>query len=224
VTGNALVDQDDTTARATMVDSQLKTVGVIHDGVLAAMARIGRARHLPPALAPLAYSDAALEVAPGRWLLEPMTLALLLQNARIAAADHVLVIGAGGGYSVAVAAAIAGAGNVTGVESDKGLLAIAAATGTPVHQGVLAEGWAAAAPYDVILFEGAIEQVPAAIAAQLAPGGRVAAVVRNAGVGGACAGPLVAAGDGFWRIGALPFLEVAARPLPGFARPREFAF
>lgn len=207
--------------RQTMVDSQLKTVGVIHEAVLAAMATVPRERHLPPALAALAYSDAELAVAPRRWLLEPMVLALLLQNARLTRDDRVLVVGGAGGYSAAI---IAHAGaRVTAVEEDAALLAIAAAAGQPVHQGPLDAGWAAAAPYDLILFEGAIEVVPDAIAAQLAPGGRVAAVVRADGVGRAVAGPLVRDGD-FWIIGSLPFLEVAARPLPGFARPREFAF
>ncbi len=207
--------------RQTMVDSQLKTVGVIHEAVLAAMATVPREQHLPAVLAPLAYSDAELAVAPRRWLLEPMVLALLLQTAQLTRQDRVLVVGAAGGYSAAV---IAHAGaRVDAVEDDVDLLAIAAAAGQPVHQGPLDAGWAAGAPYDLILFEGAIEVVPDAIAVQLAPAGRVAAVVRDAGVGRAMAGPLVRDGE-FWTIGSLPFLEVAARPLPGFARPREFAF
>ncbi len=204
-----------------MTDSQLKTVGVIHDGVLEAMGSLRRENHLPPALAPLAYSDAALEIAGGRWLLEPLALALLLQNARLAPSDRVLVIGGAGGYSAAVIAATGA--RVDAVEDDAALLAIAAAAGAPAHAGPLAAGWAAAAPYDLVLFEGAIEMIPDAIAAQLAPGGRLAAVWRDAGVGGAIAGPLVGR-DGLWSIGGLPFLEVAARPLPGFARRREFAF
>jgi hypothetical protein len=62
--------------------------------------------------------------------------------------------------------------------------------------------------------------VPPALTAQLAPGGRVAAVVRHGSVASAHAGPVLADG----RIGGLAFLEVAARPLPGFSRPRSFAF
>ena len=66
-----------------MLDSQLKTVGVIDAAVLGAMGSVPREAFVPPALAGLAYADAALEVAPGRFLLEPMALALLLQNARL---------------------------------------------------------------------------------------------------------------------------------------------
>jgi protein-L-isoaspartate(D-aspartate) O-methyltransferase len=100
------------------------------------------------------------------------------------------------------------------------LAAVARGAGLDVVEGPLAQGWAAAAPFDLIVFEGSIELVPPAIAAQLAPGGRVAAVVRHGNVGSVYAGPVLADG----RIGGLAFLEVAARPLPGFARPRAFAF
>ncbi len=204
--------------RRTMVDSQLRTVGVLDEAVLAAMYAIPREDFVPAALRGLAYADAAIEVAAGRWLLEPMALALLLQNAHVKPGERALVVGSATGYSAAV---LGHAGlHVTALESDPALVAIAAAAGITSVSGPLAAGWAAAAPYDVILFEGAIETIPAAIAAQLAPGGRVAAVVRGQGVGRASAGPLIA-GD---RIGGTPFLEVAAKPLPGFAAPRAFVF
>jgi protein-L-isoaspartate(D-aspartate) O-methyltransferase len=204
--------------RQTMIDSQLRTVGVTDPAVLSAMAIVPRERFVPVPLQGLAYADAALEVAPGRWLLEPMVLALLLQNAGIAAGQQVLLIGAATGYSAAVLTEIGAI--VTAVESDPALVAAARAAGVTVTEAALTAGAPAGAPYDLILFEGAIEVMPAALAAQLAPGGRAAAVVRDGNVGRACAGPVV--GEG--RISGLPFLEVAAKPLPGFARPRAFAF
>jgi protein-L-isoaspartate(D-aspartate) O-methyltransferase len=97
---------------------------------------------------------------------------------------------------------------------------MARAAGVETSVGPLVEGWAAAAPYDLILFEGAIEVIPPAFAAQLAADGQVAAVLRDDGVGRACVGLLV----GGTRIGGLPFLEVGAKLLPGFAAPRRFAF
>jgi protein-L-isoaspartate(D-aspartate) O-methyltransferase len=210
-------DADMAALRQTMLDSQLKTVGVIDAGVLAAMGSVPREAHVPPHLAGLAYADAALEVAPGRFLLEPMALALLLQNARIMPGERVLVIGAATGYSAAVLAAMGA--RVTTLESDKALAQAARAAGIEVVEGPLPAGWAKAAPYDVLLFEGAIESLPPALAAQLAPGGRAAAVVRVNGVGHGHAGPVV--GD---RIAGRAFLEIAAKPLPGFGRAREFAF
>jgi protein-L-isoaspartate(D-aspartate) O-methyltransferase len=204
--------------RQTMIDSQLRTVGVIDATVLAAMAKVPREAFVPAALQGLAYADAALEVAPGRWLLEPMVLALLLQNAQVVAGERVLIIGAATGYSAAILSAIGAV--VTAVESNPALIAAARAAGISVCEAPLTQGWPSGGPYDLVVFEGAIEVLPAAIAAQLVPGGRAAAVVREAGIGGACAGPVMAGG----RIGGQPFLEVAAKPLPGFQRPREFAF
>jgi protein-L-isoaspartate(D-aspartate) O-methyltransferase len=201
-----------------MIDSQLRTVGVSDAAVLAAMAGVPRERFLPDALHGLAYADAALEVAPGRWLLEPMVLGLLLQQAGVTAGERVLLVGAATGYSAAVLAAIGA--EVTAIESQPALIAAARAAGITVVEGPLAEGHAAAAPYDLVLFEGAIEVLPAAIIAQIRQGGRAAAVVRDGSVGRAFAGPVTADGH----IAGLPFLEVAAKPLPGFARPRAFAF
>lgn len=206
---------DFSATRATMIDSQLKTVGVIDKVVLDAMGTLPRELFLPDHLAGLAYADAAPELAPGRALLEPMVLALLVQTAQVKAGERALVIGSATGYSAAVLAAMGA--SVTALECDADLAAVAR---VPTVTGPLTEGWAAAAPYDLILFEGSIETVPPAIAAQLAPGGRIAAVVRAQGVGGGYAGPLNVRSE----IAGLPFMELAARPLPGFARPHEFAF
>jgi protein-L-isoaspartate(D-aspartate) O-methyltransferase len=207
--------------RTLFVKTQLQTVGLFTPALIDAFERTPREPHIPPHLAGLIYADAALQVAPGRFLLEPMAVALLFEHSRLTAADNVLIIGAATGYSAAVAAA-AGA-RVTALEDDPALLpmlqAAAKDAGYAVVEGPLPHGWAAAAPYSLILFEGAIEHIPAAIVAQLAPHGRVAAVMREDGVGHAKAGPLVAG-----KITTPAFLEVAARPLPGFAQPRAFAF
>jgi protein-L-isoaspartate(D-aspartate) O-methyltransferase len=204
--------------RQTMIDSQLRTVGIMDGDVLRAFEAVDREAFVPAGFANLAYGDAAIEVAPGRWLLEPMTLALLLQNARIVPSDRALVVGAATGYSAAILGQIGA--RTLALESDPALAAVARSAGIDVVEAPLTEGWASAAPYDLILFEGSIEFVPPALTAQLASGGRVAAVVRHGSVASAHAGPVLANG----RIGGLAFLEVAARPLPGFSRPRYFAF
>jgi protein-L-isoaspartate(D-aspartate) O-methyltransferase len=201
--------------RQTMIDSQLRTVGINDAALLHAFDSVLREHFMPAAMAGLAYCDAAIEVVPGRWLLEPLVLGLLLLNARVVPGERVLVIGAATGYSAAIVARLGAV--VTALESD---LALVEAAGFPMTIGALAAGWPDSAPYDLILFEGAIEFVPPAIAAQLAPAGRAAAVVRRGSVASAHAGPVLPDG----RIGGLAFLEVAARPLPGFARPRAFAF
>lgn len=214
----AMTAQATAIQRQTMVDTQLKTVGVTDAAVLTAFAHVPREDHLPTALADLAYADAAHEVARGRHLLAPLALALLLQHAAVRRGERVLVVGSATGYSAAILTRIGA--QVTALEADETLAAMAEAAGVPTMRAPLATGWAAAAPYDLILFEGCIEIVPPAIAAQLAPGGRIAAVLRQAGVGRGFVGPLTANGE----AKGLPFNEMAAPALPGFARSAEFAF
>jgi protein-L-isoaspartate(D-aspartate) O-methyltransferase len=204
--------------RQTMVDTQLKTVGVSDAAVLAAFADVPREPFLPPALASLAHADAAHEVTRGRHLLAPLALALLLAHADVKPGLRVLVVGSASGYSAAILARLGAV--VTALESDPALIAMAAAAGVDSVAGPLDQGWAAGAPYDLILFEGAIARVPQAIAAQLGAGGQVAAVLREAGVGRAYVGAVNS--DGLPR--GLPFMEMAAPDLPGFALVREFAF
>ncbi len=222
MTSTTTAEANPAALRQTMVDSQLRTVGVIDAGVLGAMASVPRERFVPAPLSGLAYGDASLEVASGRWLLEPMALALLLEHSGLKAGDRLLIIGAATGYSAAVAAHMGAV--VTALESDAGLAEPAGnVPGVTLAIGPLAAGWPAGAPYDVILFEGAIEVLPPAIAAQVAPGGRVAAIVRKNGVGHAHAG-IVTTVAGAPAIGGRAFIEVAARPLPGFGRAPAFAF
>jgi protein-L-isoaspartate(D-aspartate) O-methyltransferase len=209
---------DTASQRQTMIDSQLKTVGIADPAVLAAFAAVPREAYLPPALAGLAYADAAHEVAPGRHLLAPLVLGLLLQRAAVQPGANVLLVGSATGLSAAILAQLGA--RVTALESAPALAAMAEAAGVPTVIGPLEEGWAAAGPYDLVLFEGAIAMVPRAIAAQLASDGRIAAVLRRDRVGRAFVGPLARDGS---PIG-LPFLEVAAPDLPGFALPRGFAF
>jgi protein-L-isoaspartate(D-aspartate) O-methyltransferase len=204
--------------RQTMVDTQLKTVGVTDPAVLAAFADVPREPFLPAALAPLAHADAAHQVAPGRHLLAPLALALLLQRAAVQPGTRALVVGSASGYSAAILKRLGA--RVTALEDDPALIAMAADAGINSVSGPLGAGWAADAPYDLILFEGAIATVPSAIAAQLAPSGQIAAVLREAGVGRAYVGPL--GRDG--RPLGLPFMEMAAPDLPGFAAARAFAF
>lgn len=204
--------------REAMVDSQLRTTGVNDPDVLAAIRGVLRERFVPTSRAALAYADAAIELAPGRWLLEPMVLGLLLTHARIGSADRVLVVGAGTGYAAAVIARLSR--HVTAVEEDAGLAASARANGVDALDGALTAGWPAGAPYDVVFIDGAAAELPKALLAQVAEGGRLAAVIVGAdGVGRATVGRVV--GGHFAGTG---FIETGAAVLPGFARVPGFVF
>ncbi len=207
---------DYATLRATMVASQLRTVGVNDPAVVAAMTAVPRERFVPAGRESLAYADAAVPLGGGRYLTEPLVTGLLLTHSRIEPHHRVLVIGSG--YAAAVIARLTD--HVVAVESDAGLAAQARAQGVTITERPLTEGAPDSAPYDLIFLDGAVEEVPEALAAQLGPRGRAAAVVRTPGspgratVGRIVGGTIV--GDGF--------IEVPAALLPGFARAPEFTF
>lgn len=160
-----------TAARKNMVDSQIRPNRVTDPRVLAAMRRLPRERFLPAGVQSLAYADEDVPLGRGRFMMEPMILAKLLQAAVLLDQERVLVVGTGTGYGAAVLAACGC--RVTALEDDPALLAIArdalAAEAPAVNlvAGALSAGWPDGAPYDVILIEGAVPDVPPALADQL---------------------------------------------------------
>lgn len=213
-----MTDQNFDQMRSAMVASQLRTTAVNDAGVVRAMGTVPRERFVPEEQRALAYLDTALPLANGRALPAPMVLGRLLTEARVRASDRVLVIGAGSGYAAAVVAELAGA--VTALEEDQALAAIALASPTVIRvSGPLVEGWAEGAPYDVILFDGAVGHVPDAVVAQLADGGRLAAPIVEHGVTRLAIGRK--AGGGF---GMVSFADADAPALPGFADRQGFRF
>nr|WP_295659479.1 protein-L-isoaspartate O-methyltransferase [Polymorphobacter sp.] len=206
------------TMREAMVDSQLRPTGVNDPAVLAAIRAVPRERFVPPARAGLAYADTAIEIASGRWLLEPLVTGLLLTHARIMPGDRVLVVGAGTGYAASIIGQLSR--HVTALEENSGLALAAKANGVNVVTGPLAAGWADNAPYDLIFIDGAAAVLPPELLAQSADDGRLAAVmIGDDGVGRATVGRVAGghfAGTGFFDTGAVA--------LPGFGRAPKFVF
>lgn len=177
---------DYASARRNMVDGQLRTNRVTDPRVIEAFESVPRERFVPERSRGVAYIDEDLPLGEGRWLMEPMVFARLLQAAGIAPGDSVLTVAAGTGYGAAIVARMAG--SVVALEESPALASRAEAllqelevANAVVVEGRLREGYAAQAPYDLILLEGAVEEVPEALAAQLVEGGRLAAVVREPG-------------------------------------------
>lgn len=211
-----MTEQNYEQMRRAMVDSQLRTTAVNDPRVVAAMGKVARERFVPAGQAALAYLDKTLPVAPGRGLASPMVTGRLLTEARVRAGEQALVIGAGSGYSAAVLAELGA--SVIALEEDKELAGKATA-GVTRASGPLGKGWAKGAPYDVILFDGAVEEIPAAIISQLAEGGRLAAPIVQNGVTRLALGRK--AGGGF---GIQSFADAEAPILPGFAIEKGFSF
>jgi protein-L-isoaspartate(D-aspartate) O-methyltransferase len=175
-------------ARRNMVDSQIRTNKVTNAELLKALEVVPRERFLPPEWAHAAYVDENLPLASGRYLMEPMVFARLVQLADPQVTDRALVVGSGSGYGAAVLANLVR--SVVALESDPGLAArgreqfarLRIDQATQVD-GPLTEGWPLKAPYEIILVEGAVEVLPGTLFEQLADGGRLVAVVETDGIG-----------------------------------------
>lgn len=177
---------DFTAARLNMVESQVRPNGITDRRIIAAMEQIPREIFVPEARRAVAYMDEDVALEPTdtasgpRALIEVMAFARMLQHALIKPTDKVLVIGAGTGYGAAVIAALAE--HSVALECDPGLAAaarrnLASTPGVTVVQGALEAGVPAEQPFDVIIAEGRIEEVPQSWLNQLADGGRLVAVV-----------------------------------------------
>jgi protein-L-isoaspartate(D-aspartate) O-methyltransferase len=212
-------------ARAHMIESQLRPNKVMDGRVLGAFAEIRREFFVPEHLRAVAYIDADLPIGGGRYLMEPMVVARLLQAAMIERTDTILIIGAGTGYEAAVAAMLAR--SVIALEDNPELARRARAAlvdhsiaSVSVVEGPLSQGYRPRAPYDVILFCGTVVEVPSEIDSQLAEGGRLLATVKSAsGIGRATLRTRTGG------VVAQRVLFDAATPLlPGFSPKPAFVF
>lgn len=212
-------------ARHNMVEGQIRTNRVLDQAVLRALAEIPREIFVPKPLRGVAYVDEDLAVGGGRVVMEPMALARLLDAAEIAPTDVVLNIGDATGYTTAVLSRLAQ--TVVALECDGDWAAKAsqslgdlAIDNAAVVQGSLADGYAAQAPYDVIVFSGAVPEIPQAVCRQMGEGGRLVAVVRpGRGLGQGMV--MVRCGDSW---GRRPLFDIGTTALPGFDRPARFVF
>jgi protein-L-isoaspartate(D-aspartate) O-methyltransferase len=212
-------------ARTRMIDSQLRPNKVTDGRVLHAFASIRRELFVPEHLRRVAYIDEDLPLNGGRYLMEPMVAARLLQAAEVVPTDTALVVGAGTGYEAAVAGALAR--NVIALEEDPDLsrraraaLVEHAIAVVNVVEGPLRDGYRARAPYDVILFGGAVAEVPTEIASQLAEGGRLLAVVRPGNAIGRATLTTRTGGVLARRV----IFDAATPVLPGFSPKPAFVF
>ena len=213
-------------ARRNMVDCQLRPNRVSDPALLSAMETLPRERFVPRRLAGIAYVDEDLDLGNGRSLMEPAVFGRLVEALAPAADGTALVVGAGSGYEAAVLGRLVA--TVVAVESDATLareatrlLGELASDNVIVETRPLADGCPDQAPYETILLAGAVPQIPPALTAQLAPGGRLVAVIgRGDGVmGRACL--FVRTGD---TISRRELFDAGTPVLPGFAPAPAFVF
>lgn len=208
--------------RRTMVDTQVRPSDVTKFPIIDAMLKVPREMFVPDVLREAAYIGENLPLGKRRVILEPRTLAKMLDALNVEPGHLVLDIGTGLGYSTAVLAHLAQA--VVAVEQDEAFAAEAEAalsqTGidnAAVYSGALAAGAPKHGPYDIVILQGAIETLPATIADQLATGGRIAALFMTGALGECRIG---IKSDS--RIGWRYAFNASAPVLPGFELSEEF--
>lgn len=212
-------------ARKRMVDGQLRPNRVTDMRVLDAMRELPREDFLPAGRA-RAYADEDVPLPGGRAMVEPMVIARLAQLAAVRPGDRALVICAGTGYGAAVLARCGA--RVTALEADAALTAIAGpalaanlpAGAVRIEAARPTAGFPAGAPYDVIMIEGEIPEVPPAIADQLAEGGRLVTVQGS----GRRSGIAVLAQKLGGALTVTPAYDCATIALPDFTPAPGFVF
>lgn len=211
------------TARANMIDGQLRPSRVNMPAVLHAFSHVPRELFVPAGQGDTAYADAPQPLREGRAMPSPLVLARLVQGLNVAPDDDVLVVGGGTGYSAAVLAHMAG--TVTLVEDDKAMAAQAKALLAKLGMNVTVKTQALSqpagkGPYNAILIEAPAESIPQSLFAQLAPGGRLAAIRKGAD------GVMEAAI--YTKHGSSLFdetlFETEGQPHPAFTAPEGFVF
>lgn len=215
---------DYATRRTIMVDTQVRPSDVTKFPIIEAMLHVPRELYVPAPRREAAYIGENIELGGGRVLLEPRTLAKLLDGLDVQPHEVVLDVGCALGYSTAVLARLAEF--VVGVEEDAAMAEDAQATlselgvdNAAVIAAPLTEGAPKSGPYDAMILQGAVEEVPETLLSQLKEGGRVACLFAEGALGVARIGYRI---DGAmnWRFA----FNAGAPVLRGFEKSRAFVF
>lgn len=211
-------------ARSNMIESQVRPNGITDRRIIAAMEQIAREDFVPESRKPVAYVDEDVPLAPSdssrvpRYLIEVMAFARMLQQAMVKPSDKVLVVGAGTGYGASVLSSLGS--QVVALECDPGLASEARANlghleNVKVIEGSLEAGAKGDAPFDVVIVEGRVEEVPQTLLSQLGDGGRLVAVVGEADM--ARANVYTVSGNAVAVRGAF---DASVAALPGFLKKK----
>lgn len=172
-------------SRKNMIDCQIKPNKVTDAALLDILGRTPRERFVPRHLQAMAYIDEDIPLGNGRYLPEPMVVARLIQEAAITPSDLVLDVACGTGYSTALMAQLGA--TVVGLEGSKDMADEAERhlheldilNVAVINQADLRAGYAQQGPYQVIMINGAVDNIPQNLLSQLAEGGRLLAIIRK---------------------------------------------
>lgn len=212
-----------TQLRTTMVDTQVRPSDVTKFPIIEAMLTVPRENFVPAGKREAAYVGEHVDLGQGRVVLDPRVLAKMLDVLNIQNDELVLDLGCGLGYSSAVIARMAQA--VVAVEEDADLAKEAAAAlsengsdNVILETGPIAGGAAQHGPYDAVILQGGVEEMPEAILSQVKENGRICAIFLDGALGIVRIGYKIG-GEITWRM----VFNATAPILPGFEKRAEFA-
>lgn len=165
-----------------MIEQQIRTWEVLDPVVLELFNQVPRENFVAESQQGLAFADVELPIGHGQTMLSPKLEGRILQALNVKKTDKVLVVGTGSGYLTALLATLAQ--HVDAVEIHQELSDLAKARlqkqnihNVTLHVGDAVNGFAANAPYDVIVFTGSLPLRPTAAEKMLTVGGRLFAVI-----------------------------------------------
>jgi protein-L-isoaspartate(D-aspartate) O-methyltransferase len=212
-------------ARTNMVEQQIRTWEVLDQDVLDLLYVVPREEFVPEKHRALAFVDMEIPIGESQRMWQPKMEARVLQELGLRKTDRVLEVGTGSGYLTALMSHRAS--RVFSVEINPKLAEFGRANlerhgaeGVTLETGDAARGWGSHAPYDVIVLTGSTPILPRAFVEELAPGGRLFAVVGEAP---AMAGRLVTASvPGAWH--GTDLFETVIAPLVNAEHAPRFRF
>ncbi|PTQ72726.1 protein-L-isoaspartate O-methyltransferase family protein [Celeribacter persicus] len=214
---------DFTQLRTTMVDTQVRPSDVTKFPIIEAMLTVPRENFVPASKREVAYVGEHVDLGGGRVVLDPRVLAKMLDVLNIGNDELVLDLGCGMGYSSAVIARMAQA--VVAVEEDADMARDAAAAlsengsdNVILETGPIAAGAPQHGPYDAVILQGGVEEMPEAILSQVKENGRICAIFLDGALGIVRIGYKID-GEITWRM----VFNATAPILPGFEKRAEFA-
>lgn len=206
-----------------MVDTQVRPSDVTKFPIIDAMLAIPREAYVPDNKREAAYIGENLALDEGRVMLEPRTLAKMLEVLDVQPSHVALDVACGLGYSTAILSRLCDF--VVAVEDDEARTAEAQSIlsqngidNAAVMMHALTEGAAKSGPYDVIIIQGGVEEMPTALTDQLREGGRIACIFLEGNLGVVRVGHKI---DGAvnWRFA----FNASAPVLKGFEKRAAFA-
>ncbi len=214
---------DYATRRTVMVDTQVRPSDVTKFPIIEALLSVPREDYVPDHLREAAYIGENVELGGGRVLLEPRTLAKMLDAVDVQPKEVVLDLGCALGYSTAVLAQLADfvvavEQNADWAEEAQHILSAQGVDNAAVFEGVMAEGSAKNGPFDVIILQGAVDHIPQALIDQLKDGGRIVALFAEGELGVVRVGYRLE-GRINWRMA----FNAGAPVLSGFEKQHAFA-